>query len=96
MNREPNTLVRDVLNDLYDFRNIVAHGQEIPAEPYRTKKDLISTEGKRVNCEDYYGAVLMLESSLFILTTALRRIFTENLFDDVADAEKWWNKMACQ
>jgi hypothetical protein len=32
-----------VLNDLYEFRNIIAHGQEITETPYRQKSDLIST-----------------------------------------------------
>jgi hypothetical protein len=31
----------------------------------------------------------MLEASIFFLTTALRRIFMESLFDDVADTAKW-------
>jgi UDP-2,3-diacylglucosamine pyrophosphatase LpxH len=93
MNRQPNTVVRDVLSDLYDFRNIIAHGQEIPVDPYRMKKDLISTDGERFNHDDYYCAELMLESSLFMLTTALRRVFVEGLFDDVRDPDNWRIKM---
>jgi hypothetical protein len=94
MKRQPKTVVRDVLNDLYDFRNIIAHGQEIPLHPYREKSDLIDTTGCRINCQDYYRAELMLESGLFMLTTALRRIFVENLFDDVKDPAKWRVKVA--
>jgi len=66
------------------FRNIIAHGQEIPEKPYRQKSDLISTNGERINDHDYYRAELMLESSLFMLTTALRRYFGR-LFDQVKD-----------
>jgi hypothetical protein len=93
MNQQPNTMVREVLDDLYDFRNIIAHGQEIPQEPYRSKRNLIDTKGTRINPDEYYYAELMLESGLFMLTTALRRIFTEGLFDDVKDPNKWRMKM---
>jgi hypothetical protein len=93
MNYQPETTVREMLNDLYDLRNIIAHGQEIPKQPYREKRDLISTGGQRINHDDYYYAELMLESGLFMLTTALRKVFTEGLFEDVADPEKWRLKM---
>jgi hypothetical protein len=93
MNDRPKTIVREVIKDLYEFRNIIAHGQEIPEQPYRDKHDLISTGGQRINHDDYYYAELMLESGLFMLTTALRKVFTEDLFEDVADLEKWRVKM---
>jgi hypothetical protein len=35
----------------------------------------------------------MMESGLFMLTNALRKVFTEGLFDDVADLDKWRLKM---
>jgi hypothetical protein len=75
------------------LRNIIAHGQEIPKQPYREKHDLISTGRQRINHDDYYYAELMLESGLFMLTTALRKVFAEGFFDDVADPEKWRLKM---
>lgn len=90
----PNTIVREVLNDLYEFRNIIAHGQEIPTTPYRQKTDIISTEGERINYEDCCRVDLLLECSLFMLTRSLRRIFVEGLFDDVADLGKWKVKMS--
>jgi len=59
MNWQPNTTVRDVLNELYDFRNIIAHGQEIlktvPAEERPHQYN-----GERINDHDYYRAELML------------------------------------
>jgi hypothetical protein len=93
MNRQPNTVVRDVLKDLYEFRNIIAHGQEIPEDPYRRKSDIISTDGSRINDQNHYRAQLMLESGLFMLTTALRRIFTEGLVDEVKHTAKWRARM---
>ena len=62
-------MVRDVLKDLYDFRNIIAHGQEIPEQPYRQKCDLISTDRYRINDRDYHRPELMPESGLFMLAT---------------------------
>jgi hypothetical protein len=89
MNYQPKTTAGEVLKDLYDLRNIIAHGQEIPKQPYREKHDLMSADGHRINHDDYYYADLMLESGLFMLTTALRKILTEGLLDDVANPEKW-------
>lgn len=91
---QPGTMVRDVLNELYEFRNIIAHGLEIPEIPYRRKSDLVSTGGERITYEDYYRTELLLDSALFILTTALRRIFTENLFDEVKDLAAWKVKLS--
>jgi hypothetical protein len=91
---QPSTTVRDVLNELYEFRNIIAHGLEIPEIQYRRKSDLISTGGQRITYEDYYRTELLLDSALFILTTSLRRIFTENLFDEVKDLARWKVKMS--
>jgi hypothetical protein len=93
MKYQPKTTVGEVLKDLYDLRNIIAHGQEIPKQPYREKHDLISTDGHRINHRDYYYADLMLESVLFMLTTALRKIFTDRHFEDVADPQQWRRMM---
>lgn len=92
MRYQPKTTAGEVLKDLYDLRNIIAHGQEIPKQPYREKHDLISTDGHRVNHDDYYYAELMLESGLFMLATALRKVLSEGL-EDVADPETWRLKM---
>jgi hypothetical protein len=93
MNLQPNTTVRDVINDLYEFRNIIAHGQEIPETPYRQNCRLVSTTGSPINRVDYTYAELMLESALFMLTTSLRRIFVEGLFDDVQEPRRWRAKL---
>lgn len=93
MNYQPKTTAGEVLKDLYDLRNIIAHGQEIPKEPYRERHDLISTDGHRINHDDYHYAELMLESGLFMLATALRKILTEGRLDDVADPKRWRLKL---
>lgn len=85
--------MRDVLADLYGFRNILAHGQEIPLDPYRKPKDLVSIDGHCMNHETYYYSELMNESALFMLASALRSIFLEGAIDDVKDEGKWRIKM---
>lgn len=90
---QPAVRVRDVLADVYAFRNIIAHGHEIQKAPWRQPQELLTTEGHSINYEPICRVDLMLEASVFFLTTALRRIFTENLFDDVADTAKWRAKL---
>jgi hypothetical protein len=86
---QPNTIVKDVLSDLYEFRNIIAHGQEVPELPHRQGADLISTDGLRMNYEDRCRVDEMLESSLFMLTASLRKVFVADLFDKVNNTESW-------
>lgn len=86
---QPNVTVREVISDLYEFRNIIAHGQEIPKRPYLEAYNLISTAGCQINQVPFYYANLMAESGLFLLTAALRKVFTERLFEVVSDTEKW-------
>jgi hypothetical protein len=85
---KPALRVRDVLADVYAFRNIIAHGHEIPETPWRQPQELLTTEGHSINYEPISRIDLILEASVFFLTTALRRIFTENLFDDVAETAR--------
>jgi hypothetical protein len=93
MKYQPRITVGDVLKDVYSLRNIIAHGQEVPKHPYRQKYDLISTDGDRINEQDYYYAELMRESGLFMLTSVLRKVFCNGLFDDIADHKKWRSKL---
>lgn len=89
---QPVPRIRDVLLDTYLFRNIIAHGQEI-TEEWREPYFLTTTEGHQINYDPLCKVDLMLEASLFMLTTALRRIFTESLLDDVIDKAKWRLKL---
>lgn len=89
MQLQPLVKVQDVLADLYEFRNSIAHGREIPKVPYRQKYDLLCDGGGRINQGDYYYSELMVESGLFLLTEALRKIAVDNLFGVVQDEEKW-------
>jgi len=91
--QQPNTKVCEVLEDLYNFRNIIVHGREIPEHPFRRKVGLLSTGGSLITNQVYYRAELLLESGLYMLTTALRRIFIEDLIDEVKDSARWKEMM---
>lgn len=90
---QPAVRVGEVLADLYAFRNLIAHGHEIPETPWRQTQPMLTTEGHSINYEPICRVDLMLESSLFLLTMALRRVFIEDLFDEVADSRKWRAKL---
>lgn len=67
---QPALKVQDVLGDLYRLRNILAHGLEVPNDPYR-KLYRMRLEGPSevaANVDEYYYAEIMLECSLFLLT----------------------------
>lgn len=86
---QPKYQVQDVLGYLYKFRNIVAHGAEIPKFPYLQKHDFVDTNGCSFDYEYYSYAELMRESALFILCKALRKVFVDSLIDEVRDESKW-------
>ena len=90
---QPAVKVQDVLSRLYEFRNLIAHGREIPKSPYHQKYDLLDDNGCRINHDDYYYAELMYESGLFLLTRALCKISVQGLFDDVRDEQEWRSKL---
>ena len=97
LRRQPQVAVGDVIGALYEFRNTVAHGREVPSTPYRKMYDLLDGAGNRINAQDYYDVELMLESGLFMLAAALRKVFVEGWFDDVADAARWRAQLrACE
>lgn len=93
LHQQPNTVVRSVLQELYKFRNIIAHGQEIPEEPYLKEYELIGMKGERINHDPYYYNQFLNDSGLFILTASLRRIFVDSLFDEVKNKARWGAKM---
>ncbi|MEZ5401277.1 MAG: hypothetical protein R2729_16525 [Bryobacteraceae bacterium] len=66
LHRQPSIDVRQILRDLYDLRNIIAHGQEIPKTPYREPYPIMSTTGEQINRETLGYADILLEASLFL------------------------------
>jgi hypothetical protein len=85
----PVVTVQEVVGDLYEFRNIIAHGNELPEAPWRLKYDLLTKSGSRVNLRDYYYAQFLRDCAIFFVTRVLRQAFVDNMFDDVKDVSKW-------
>jgi hypothetical protein len=76
---DPHITVRQVVDDLYEMRNYVAHGDRIP-DPYFT--DILR--------RGFIGAVnkwqVLLEASSFIVRTSLMKILRDGLLDHFVDA----------
>jgi len=54
-------------------------------DSFSEKYDLLGTDRQHLTYSDYYYTKLILDSSLFILAGALRKLFTESLVDDACD-----------
>ena len=93
LQRQPDIKARGVLKDIYELRNIVAHGQQIPLKPYREPYTVTSVTGEYIPYEDCSYADILIECSLFILTTCLRRIMLEGMIDKVKDEDQWRQEM---
>jgi hypothetical protein len=92
-NRQPRLTIGEVLGDVYELRNIVAHGREIPAKPFREKCDIVDTNGGRINTIDYHYSQVIMESALFLLARSLRKIMVDGLVDVVEDEANWKQKL---
>ena len=86
--RQPPLRIGDIVEDVYELRNIVAHGREIPKTPFREMRDIVDSNGVPITSEYIYAQVLM-ESALFLLVKSLRKIMIEGLLDLVKDETNW-------
>ena len=71
--------VGDVLDDLYNIRNYIAHGDKIPASYFERK--MRSGIGEQLNVP-----AVCTEALSFIIRTSLLRILTEGLLENFASA----------
>ena len=85
---QPAVRVGEVIADLYEFRNKIAHGKRVP-QRYLEVYILMDDVGGRINVDNYYYAELMRDAGLFMLARALRTVFVEDLADSVKDEAKW-------
>lgn len=90
---QPRLTIREILDDLYELRNIVAHGRQIPAKPFLDKFDIATTTGARMDGIAYSYAQVLMESGLFLLVKSLRKIMVNGLVDTVRDEAKWKQTM---
>jgi len=93
LNRQPALTVGEVLEDLFDLRNKVAHGQAIPEKPFLQKRDIADAGGARMNSEGYLYSQVLMDCALFLLAKSLRKIMLGKLIDVVKDEAKWKLKL---
>lgn len=91
---QPRTLVRDVVEHIYDYRNIIAHGRELPEKPYRDAVVLMGTNRECITRGvDFCYGNLLHQAAMFLLAAALKSIFISALMEKVADRAQWKSQM---
>jgi len=93
LHQQPRLTIGEVLNDLYDLRNIVAHGREIPRNPFLEKFNIVDSNGHNIDLIGYTYSLVLMESALFLLTESLRKIMKQGLIDTVRDDARWKQKL---
>jgi hypothetical protein len=78
--QDPHITVGQIVRDLYDLRNYVAHGDRIP-DTYFGSTLRHGFNGGVSKCE------VLLEAASFIIRSSLLRILRESLLDRFADAD---------
>ncbi|MEK7407715.1 MAG: hypothetical protein AAB225_21770 [Acidobacteriota bacterium] len=88
--RRPVYTVADVAANMYDLRNLIAHGKEV-LEKYRKPIDFQfePPELAYLAVEKWNYATLLFESSLFTLIAALRTVITAGMLQMIADKRAW-------
>jgi hypothetical protein len=89
----PRLTIGEVLRDVYELRNIIAHGRAVPAIPFREKRDLVDADNIRISEFDYRYSEIIMESALFLLSRSLRKIMVDDLVDLVKDEAAWKQKL---
>lgn len=77
--QNPNLMVRDIVDDLYEMRNFLAHGDRVPA-PYFEDALRQGLNGRVTKRE------VLLEAASFIIRHTLLRILRDRLLEHFADA----------
>jgi hypothetical protein len=90
---QPDVRVGDVIERVYACRNIIAHGGEIPEDPYRKQYTLQGVDGFALLPNGMVYIELLMDAALAMLTRALRIIFREAWVDDIAAKKPWKAKM---
>lgn len=88
--RRPLYKVEDVAANMFDLRNLLAHGKEILPkyrEPIRFEFE--PEEFAYLAVKEWTYETLLYESSLFTLVAALRKIIADGIMQSVADKRAW-------
>jgi len=85
---QPQLQISEIVDDVYELRNIVAHGREIPEKPFREMRNILDTTGASIT-SDYTYAQIVMESALFLLSKSLRKVMVDGLVELVRDEAQW-------
>jgi hypothetical protein len=91
---QPCFRVADIVDDLYEFRSVIAHGKVVP-DKFLKHSELINTNAERILSYppgSRYSRI-MQESALFLLTTVLRKLFINQLIPIFANVKLWKDRM---
>jgi hypothetical protein len=91
---QPSFRIADIVEDLYEFRSVIAHGKVIP-DKFLSTSELVNTSGEIITSyppKSRYSQ-MMQESSLFLLTTVLRKIFVNGLIPTFTGMKSWKDRM---
>lgn len=89
--QQPRMTVGEIVEDIFDLRNEIAHGHEIPKRLRADCKlpDTKSQDIPFVQIKTYAEA--LCDASLFILVNTLRKIMTDGLVEVVVQQKDWKN-----
>jgi hypothetical protein len=94
MGRQPKYTVGDVSGDLYELRSEIAHGREI-GKKFREKTGFKMVDGLEMSgvFTNYQYRQVLGEAAVFLLASALRKVLSSNLLDEIASERKWRQRL---
>jgi hypothetical protein len=91
--RQPRLLVKEVAKDVYELRNVIAHGREVPKTPFRVGHELLDVDGRNIYWQPTTYAETLANAALFLLSRSLEKIFLEGWTALVESEHEWKSKL---
>ena len=88
--RKPKYTVADLAEDVFEFRSLIAHGRKILDKFRDPIKFQFETEDlASLGVERWSRGTLMIESIVFTLIAALRKVIIDGLIDGIKHQRQW-------
>lgn len=88
LGQQPSYVVADVVKDIYELRNAIAHGQEIPPR-YLAPFDFLDADGAVINVDPMTYGQHLSQCAVFLLCKCLHKIFIEGIVTDSRQPRAW-------
>jgi hypothetical protein len=88
LGQQPRYVVADAVEDIYDLRNAIAHGQETPRR-YLEAFDFLDADGVAINVDPMTYGQHLSQCALFLLCKCLHKVFIEDLVNDTKEPKAW-------